>query len=127
MNKTAIIIGSLAILGIGAYFYLKPKAKAEDTIGLGTTGSGTTGSGTTGVGSTTQPPTQPEVKTTSAEDLIEIIKLKDYITERANAMNNYKKQSSRNAVKEDIRQNMEKLQLYGYTLDNKRQLIKIAI
>jgi hypothetical protein len=52
MNKIAVVIGSVAILGIGAYFYLKPKAKAEDTIGLGTTGLGTTGSGTTGLGTT---------------------------------------------------------------------------
>ena len=52
MNKIAVIIGSVAVLGIGAYFYFKPKAKIEDAIGSGTTGSGTTGSGTTGSGST---------------------------------------------------------------------------
>ena len=56
MNKTAlIIVGGLAVLGIGAYFYFKPKAKAS-TSGLPsgassltntTSGSSTTGSSTT--------------------------------------------------------------------------------
>ena len=36
MNKTTIIIGSVALLGVGAYFYFKPKAKGEtDTVGAG--------------------------------------------------------------------------------------------
>jgi hypothetical protein len=43
MNKTVVIIGSIALLGVGAYFYFKPKAK-------GATGAGTTDAGTTGTG-----------------------------------------------------------------------------
>jgi len=36
MNKTVIIIGSVALLGAGAYFYFKTKAKDEtDSIGAG--------------------------------------------------------------------------------------------
>jgi hypothetical protein len=58
MNKTAIIIGSVALLGVGAYLYFKPKSEPKsesmgaDTTGTGTTGTGTTGTGTTGTGST---------------------------------------------------------------------------
>jgi len=50
MNKTAVIIGGVAFLGIGAYFYFKPKATV--TTGAGSTGAGTTGAGTTGTGVT---------------------------------------------------------------------------
>ncbi len=50
MNKTAIIIGSVALLGVGAYLYFKPKAK--DATGTGTTGTGATGTGATGTGAT---------------------------------------------------------------------------
>jgi len=43
MNKTAIIIGSVALLGVGAYLYFKGKAKPnEETMGADTTGTGTT-------------------------------------------------------------------------------------
>jgi len=53
MNKTAIIIGSVALLGVGAYLYFKGKAKPnEETMGADTTGTGTTGTGTTGTGTT---------------------------------------------------------------------------
>jgi hypothetical protein len=43
MNKTVIIIGSVALLGVGAYLYFKGKGKPnEETIGADTTGTGTT-------------------------------------------------------------------------------------
>jgi len=49
MNKTLIIIGSVALLGVGAYLYFKGKAKPnEETMGADTTGTDTTGTGTTG-------------------------------------------------------------------------------
>jgi hypothetical protein len=35
MNKTVVIIGSIALLGVGAYFYFKPKAKDTSATGLG--------------------------------------------------------------------------------------------
>ena len=57
MNKKIVIFGALALAGVGAYIYFKPKAKvtATDTTGAGTTGtdsivSGTTGTGTAGTG-----------------------------------------------------------------------------
>jgi hypothetical protein len=60
MNKIAVVIGSVAVLGIGAYFYFKPKATDEDltgtnTTGTNTTGTNTTGTNTTGAGSNSQP------------------------------------------------------------------------
>jgi len=52
MNKTAVIIGGVAFLGIGAYFYFKPKATV--TTGAGSSGASSTGStGTTGMTGTT--------------------------------------------------------------------------
>ena len=68
MNKTAVIIGGVAFLGIGAYFYFKPKATvttgagsagtgATGSAGTGTTGTGATGTSSTGTGMTSVPPT----------------------------------------------------------------------
>jgi hypothetical protein len=73
MNKTVIIIGAISLVGVGAYFYFKPKLSAKtgtgttgtDAMGTGTgttgTGAGanTIGAGTTGTsgGSTSVPPT----------------------------------------------------------------------
>ena len=36
MNKTVIIIGSIALLGVGAFLYFKPKAKDASSAGLST-------------------------------------------------------------------------------------------
>ena len=84
MNKTALIIGGIAILGVGAYFYFKPKATVTTgTTGAGLTGTGTTGTATTGTG-TAMPPagtviTSPEeveaitVKVSTARDLTKTI------------------------------------------------------
>jgi hypothetical protein len=53
MNKTAIIIGSVALLAVGAYLYFKGKAKPnEETMETDTTGTGTIGTDTTGTGTT---------------------------------------------------------------------------
>ena len=47
MNKTVIILGSVALLGVGAYLYFKGKAKTnEETIETDITGTGTTATGT---------------------------------------------------------------------------------
>jgi hypothetical protein len=46
MNKTAVIIGSFALLGVGVFFYFKTKPKS--TVITGTTGSNTSGAGTSG-------------------------------------------------------------------------------
>ena len=85
MNKTAIIIGGVTLVGVVAYFYFKPKLSASTGTGTGTgTGMGTgTGTGTTGTG-TTMPPagtvlTTPEqveaitIKISTARDLTKTI------------------------------------------------------
>ena len=65
MNKTAVILGSLAVLGVGAFLYFRPKAKNGETAGLvasltsGGAGASGTGASTTGAGVTgaSVPPT----------------------------------------------------------------------
>lgn len=54
MIKKIVIFGALALAGVGAYIYFKPKAKVTgtDTTGAGTTGTDTTGAGTSGTGTT---------------------------------------------------------------------------
>jgi hypothetical protein len=84
MNKNVLILGGVAILGVGAYLYFKGKAKPNsETMGADTMGAGTTGTGTTGTG-TAMPPagtvfTTPEeveaitVKVSTARDLTKTI------------------------------------------------------
>jgi hypothetical protein len=60
--KTAVIIGSVALLGVGAFIYFKPKKTS--TASGNTTGTGTTGSGTISTSST---PTQAQVDALQAQ------------------------------------------------------------
>lgn len=73
MNKTVVIIGSVLVLGVGAYFYFKPKktgTTGTGTSGTGTSGADTTGSDTTGTGTTSVPPTGTTLSTPAqVEDL----------------------------------------------------------
>jgi hypothetical protein len=67
MKKTVLIVGALALVGVGAYMFLQNKKKEEAILGggssatpsgttpSGTTPSGTTPSGTTPSGTTTTP------------------------------------------------------------------------
>jgi hypothetical protein len=133
MKKTAIIIGSLVVLGIGAYFYFRPKAKAEDGTGAdttgtgtGTTGAGTTGAGTTGVGTTTPPPPVTEVKTLTPNELIEVTKLKDAILSDIRTRNSYRKASSRANVQSEIDKKLILLKNYGFSLNTNNELIKTS-
>lgn len=132
MNKTVIIVGSVLVLGVGAYFFFKPKKSV-------TTGSGTTGSGTTGTDTTENPsntgfqstdpvlntPIKENVKTVSDKDLKEIQLLRDIILSDMRRKGTYRKSASRNAVQSDINQNTEKLKALGYTLDINRNLTKV--
>jgi hypothetical protein len=74
MNKTVVIIGSVVVLGVGAYFYFKPKktgATGTGNSGTGTSGTDTTGTGTTGTGTTSVPPTDTTLSTPAqVEDLL---------------------------------------------------------
>jgi hypothetical protein len=88
MNKKLIIIGSVAILGIGAFFYFKTKAKPKtDTKGAGnagaeTAGAGTSGTDTVGTGTTSVPPTGTTLTTPEqvAETAKKIADAKDLAT-----------------------------------------------
>ena len=130
MKKTALIIGSLVVLGIGAYFYFRPKAKAEDVTGAGTagtgTGTGTTGAGTTGVGTTTPPPPVAEVKTLTPNELIEVTKLKDAILSDIRTRNSYRRASSRANVQSEIDKKLILLKNYGFSLNANNELIKTS-
>lgn len=128
MKKTALIIGSLVVLGIGAYFYFRPKPKAEDVTGADTTGTGTgtTGAGTTGVGTTTPPPPVAEVKTLTPNELIEVTKLKDAILSDIRTRNSYRKASSRANVQSEIDKKLILLKNYGFSLNTNNELIKTS-
>jgi hypothetical protein len=68
MDKKVVIIGGILVLGLGAYFYFKPKKTG--TTGSDTTGTGTTSTGTTGTGTTSVPPTGTTLTTPAeVEDL----------------------------------------------------------
>jgi hypothetical protein len=81
MNKTAIIIGAISLVVVGAYFYFKPKLSAK--TGTDTTGTGTMGAGIGTTGATIPPAgtvlTTPEeveaitVKVSTARDLTKTI------------------------------------------------------
>jgi len=47
-----LIIGLIAVAGIGYYMYTKSKKESTDGADLGTTGTGATGTGTTETGTT---------------------------------------------------------------------------
>lgn len=123
-NTVLYIIGGVVLIGGGAFLYMKYKKSPTTSTTPPTEGVGST------VTQTTDPvlgtPVKPTVKTLTDEDMLAIQKLRDIIIADANRINKYKKQSSRNAVKEDIKKNIEKLKTYGYALDNQRELIKIV-
>ena len=112
----------------GAYFYFRPKAKAEDGTGADTTGTGTgtTGAGTTGVGTTTPPPPVAEVKTLTPNELIEVTKLKDAILSDIRTRNSYRKASSRANVQSEIDKKLILLKNYGFSLNTNNELIKTS-
>lgn len=57
MKKTVLIVGALALVGVGAYMFLQNKKKEEAILGggSGTAPSGTTPTGTTPSTTTTTP------------------------------------------------------------------------
>lgn len=69
MNKTAlIIVGGLAVLGIGAYFYFKPKAKASTSdlpSGASSLTNTTSGSSTTSDSATSPSSTDSQTSTSN--------------------------------------------------------------
>jgi hypothetical protein len=145
-TQTVVIIGSVVLLGVGAYIYFKPKATDKgagslaDMGGAGETG-GAGGAGDTNSGSsdstdntvtqTTDPVTndplkKPIVKTLTNTDILAVQRLRDEIIANMNRIRTYKKQSSRNAVQADINIQLNRLKTYGYSLDTTNNLIKIV-
>jgi len=148
-TKVVVVVGSVLVLGVGAFFYFKPKAKDNTDKGnldKGASSGGTQNSGSssssstdnTGASSTSntviqttdtvinQPLKTPIVKTLSNEDMLKIQNLRDKILALYTKKAGYKKASSRNAVQSDIDFNLRALKELGYTLDYQRNLAKIA-
>jgi hypothetical protein len=141
INRNVIIIGSLALLGVGAYIYFKPKASSKvvgDTNLGGKNTETTNPTDNSGQGSldntivqtkdpvTNEPLKNPIVKTLTNTDILAIQKLRDDILSDMNKMPNLKKQSSRNNVQANINLLFGRLQTYGYSLDTNNNLIKIV-
>jgi LPXTG-motif cell wall-anchored protein len=139
-NSILYIVGAVALLGGGAFLFLKNK-KTKDNLALAklkALGDLNLQDQTTladGVGSTVVQtkdsvlgtPIKPLVKTLTNDDLLAIQKLRDVILADMNRKGTYKKQSSRNNVQADINKNIDKLKEFGYALDTQNNLIKIAI
>jgi DNA-binding ferritin-like protein (Dps family) len=62
MKKTVIIIGGLAIIGVGAYFYFRPKATLGANVGLGGLGNLNSGTSTSLPSAGTQLSTPQQVE-----------------------------------------------------------------
>jgi hypothetical protein len=126
MNKTAIIIGSLAIAGIGAYVYFA--SKKDDTTPSAenlATQAGTV-SQQQSTNTPTPPPAEPAVKPITPNDLIEVAKLKDAIIADINKRNSYRKASSRANVQSEIDKKLVILKTYGFSLNTNNELIKTS-
>jgi len=72
MNKKVIIISVLGLLGIGAFFYFKPKKTEKDKDSLKNGGSGSTSDNTDLPNTTGVPPTSEEVKEVSPASLSDL-------------------------------------------------------
>lgn len=100
-TKKILIIGSVAVLGVGAYFYFKPKGKGNETNSLsgGTSGSipnnPATSSGTTSVPPTGTTLTTPEQVEETAKKIAEARSLATKIYDLKNKRNSYMTSSSR--------------------------------
>lgn len=147
VKKTVVIVGSLALLGVGAFIYFKPKAIDKGMGALGGIGD-SSGTNSAGVGNASSAGNsgsipadntvvqtrdkvtgellkEPIVKTLTNTDIIAIQKLRDDIIGNMGLLRKYKKQSSRNNVQADINNQFNRLKEYGYSLDTLNNLIKI--
>jgi LPXTG-motif cell wall-anchored protein len=124
MNKNIIyIVGAVALLGGGAFLFLKNKKNKDKEklalLELQKLG----GVPTTGASSTPKP--EPVVKTYTDKELKEIQVLRDVILSDMSRKNTYRTSGSRDAVQSDINQNLEKLKVLGFTLDLNNNLVKV--
>lgn len=135
MKKSIIyIIGAVALLGGGAFLFLKNRKAKDDKklaelMMLNEVDSPSTTSATST--QQTQPTYQapatvaPADKPISADTLLAITKLKDAIISNIGKRNSYKKSSSKANIQTVIDADIEKLKTYGFSLDMNNQLIKI--
>ena len=95
MNKIVIITGSVALLGVGAYFYFKTKSTGKD---VGSLSGGTLGSiannPTSSLGTTSVPPTgttltTPEQVQDTAKKIAEARSLATQISDLKTKRNSY--------------------------------------
>ena len=100
-TKKILIVGAVAVLGVGAYFYFKPKSKGNETNSLsgGTSGSipnnPATSSGTTSVPPTGTTLTTPEQVEETAKKIAEARSLATKIYDLKNKRNSYMTSSSK--------------------------------
>ena len=92
MNKAVLVIGVLALSGVGAYFYFKPKTKGATTdlgglSGLGTSNSGATS--TTSVPSSGTTLSTPQQVEDVAKKIAEAKSLATKIFDLRNKRNSY--------------------------------------
>lgn len=118
-NSILYIVGAIALLGGGAFLFLKNK-KAKDASKLLDLQKET---------EVAQVKAEAEAKPTekpiSADDLLVVSKLKDAIISDIRTRNSYKKASSRANVQAEIDKKIETLKGYGFGMDTNNQLIKI--
>lgn len=136
INKTVVIVGSVALLGVGAYIYFRPKATDKGTGEINSGGvDSTDNSGASSLNNTVvqtrdnvtnEPLKTPIVKTLTNTDILAVQRLRDEIIANINRRNRYRTQGSKNAVQVDINNQMNRLKEYGYSLDTNNNLIKIV-
>lgn len=132
-TKKILIIGSVAVLGIGAYLYFKPKkSKGNQTGSLSGGNAGSIPSSPASSSGTTTAPNntgsqsaEPNVKTLTEQEMQVITSLRDTILNDIRRKGTYKRSATRNAVQSDIDSNMQVLKSLGYTLDLNNNLVKI--
>jgi LPXTG-motif cell wall-anchored protein len=120
-NSILYIVGALALLGGGAFLFLKNKKnKDKDKLALAEMQKATE---VAQVKAETE--AKPTEKAISADDLLAVAKLKDAIISDIQKRNSYSKASSRANVQAQIEEKLQTLKGYGFGMDTNNQLIKI--
>ena len=122
-NSILYIVGAVALLGGGAFLFLKNK-KAKDASKLADLEKLKVVEQAQ-VQAQVQAQATPTEKPISADDLLAVSKLKDAIISDIKKRNSYSKASSRANVQSEIDKKLETLKGYGFGMDTNNQLIKI--
>jgi LPXTG-motif cell wall-anchored protein len=125
-NSILYIVGALALLGGGAFLFLKSKkTKDKEKLAELEKLKATVGEATVGQATVVQATSVPAEKAISADDLLAVAKLKDAIISDIQKRNSYSKASSRANVQAQIDEKLQTLKGYGFGMDTNNQLIKI--